>query len=279
MKGMIKSIFLSVLLGGMLLASPGKLKQFGTDYGGFSYPENLPGLNEDSIIYCVGVGQDISHDIEVARVTKARIYLIDPTPMSLDHVNLVKGVIDGVRSVDEYVVSDKWKSVHGKKDRLDILTKYNHMFKGYWQIVRNGWVDTNKLIYLPYGLDTHNKKRAKFFYTYPEGCSLTQNMIPSDDFFEVDVKKLSTIMTELGHSKIDLLKIDIEGVENEVLNQMLDEKIYPTYLSVDFDTGWYAQVCDRPKCMRTIRRLKKHGYRVLHSACSDYSFVRKKNLR
>ena len=39
------------------------LHRFGTEYAGFYYPENLRGLSCDSIIYCVGAGEDISHDI------------------------------------------------------------------------------------------------------------------------------------------------------------------------------------------------------------------------
>ena len=35
--------------------------RFGTNYGGFYYPENLEKLNENSIIYCVGAGEDITH--------------------------------------------------------------------------------------------------------------------------------------------------------------------------------------------------------------------------
>ena len=38
------------------------MKRFGTDYGGFYYPENLNGLDKNSIIYCIGAGEDISHD-------------------------------------------------------------------------------------------------------------------------------------------------------------------------------------------------------------------------
>ena len=41
------------------------MKRFGTEYGGFYYPENLDGLDESSIIYCIGAGEDISHDIEM----------------------------------------------------------------------------------------------------------------------------------------------------------------------------------------------------------------------
>ena len=42
-------------------------------------------------------------------------------------------------------------------------------------------------------------------------------------------------MNEYGHSKIDLLKLDIEGAEIEVLQQMLDDKIFPGYVLVEFD--------------------------------------------
>ena len=37
-------------------------------------------------------------------------------------------------------------------------------------------------------------------------------------------------MKTYNHSKIDLLKLDIEGSEIDVLNQMLDDEIYPKYL-------------------------------------------------
>ena len=32
-----------------------------------------------------------------------------------------------------------------------------------------------------------------------------------------------------------MLKLDIEGSEIDVLNQMLDDKIYPKYLCIEFD--------------------------------------------
>lgn len=42
---------------------------------------------------------------------------------------------------------------------------------------------------------------------------------------EVDVKKLSTLMQENSHTHIDLLKMDIEGSEYAVLDNILKEKI------------------------------------------------------
>ena len=42
-------------------------------------------------------------------------------------------------------------------------------------------------------------------------------------------------MEQYGHTHIDLLKLDIEGAEIETVNQMLDDKIYPNYILIEFD--------------------------------------------
>ena len=47
--------------------------RFGTSYGGFYYPENLPKLNENSIIYCVGAGEDITHDVILSYKTNSPV--------------------------------------------------------------------------------------------------------------------------------------------------------------------------------------------------------------
>jgi len=56
-----------------------------------------------------------------------------------------------------------------------------------------------------------------------------------NDYDEVEVDSIKNIMNEYNHTKIYLLKLDIEGSEIDVLNQMLDDKIYPKYLCIEFD--------------------------------------------
>jgi len=98
--------------------------------------------------------------------------------------------------------------------------------------------------------------------------SLDENMF-GKEFIEVPVKNLKTIMKELNHDHIDLLKIDIEGVENEVLEQMMDENIFPIYLSVDFDSIKLSE----EKCNNTINRLISRGYKILKISGQDISFM------
>jgi len=234
-----------------------ELKRFGTEYGGFYYPKNLDGLNEDSIIYCVGVGEDISHDIEIANKLNSDVYLFDPTPRAIEHVKYIKNLFDG----KEPKIDDK-RYGGGDLTYLDFLLKNK--------------INTDKIHIFDYGLFVEDTT-IKFYKPSNENYvshSVVYGM-KGTNYINVDVKKLRTIMNENGHKNIDLLKIDIEGCECDVLEQMIEEQIFPKYLSVDFDLGWHGEkIKDRNKCMKTIDLLKTHGYKKLHDEGSNFSFVR-----
>ena len=57
----------------------------------------------------------------------------------------------------------------------------------------------------------------------------------SNNYEIIKTKSIKQIMNKNNHNKIDLLKLDIEGAEIKVLEQMLIDKIYPTYLCIEFD--------------------------------------------
>jgi FkbM family methyltransferase len=94
------------------------------------------------------------------------------------------------------------------------------------------------------------------------------NLQRTEEFFEADVRRVKSVMDELGHTKLDLLKIDIEGAEYEVLESLLQDKINVRYLCVDFDQP-YPFI----KTLRMLRRLKKHGYFPITIEGWDISFV------
>lgn len=231
------------------------LKRFGTNYGGFYYPSNLDGLNENSIIYCVGAGEDITHDIEIAKKINSKVYIFDPTPRAIEHVKYVKDVFNN--------------------EKIPISSnRYGGGDPNYWNILLSNKINSDKIILKEYGLFTEDST-LKFFKPSNNDFvshSLVKGM-KSDDYFMVNVKTLNTIMKELNHNKIDLLKIDIEGCECDVINKMLDDNIYPKYLSVDFDLGWTGEnIRDYNKCMVTIKRLLDNNYIILKNIQADYSF-------
>ena len=66
----------------------------GTEYGGFYYPTQLPELNENSVIYCVGAGEDITHDVILSYKLNCPVHIFDPTPRAIEHVKYVKDVLE-----------------------------------------------------------------------------------------------------------------------------------------------------------------------------------------
>jgi FkbM family methyltransferase len=230
------------------------MKRFGTVYGGFFLPSNLNGLDKNSVIYCAGVGEDISFDIEIAKKTGANIYLFDPTPRAIEHVNQTKQSFSNN-------IKPKYETKHGGGD------------KNYWNILFNNKIPSNKIFMYDFGIFTENKT-LKFYKpknpNYVSHSLVTMLNVKLNDYLEVPVKNLKTIMNELGHNRIDLLKLDIEGVENEVLNQMLDEKIYPKYLCVDFDGRRSNR--NIPQFNLLIQKLKKLNYKIIKNNNYDISF-------
>lgn len=77
-------------------------------------------------------------------------------------------------------------------------------------------------------------------------------------------------MKELNHKHIDLLKIDIENIQCDVLEKMLNDKIHPTYLSLDFDL-WNHNI---QRCLEIIQKLSNNGYELINQVGQDFSFFK-----
>lgn len=86
--------------------------------------------------------------------------------------------------------------------------------------------------------------------------------------FEAECKCLRTLMCELEHDHIDLLKMDIEGAEFEVLENMIGESIRPKIICVEFD-----QPSPDAKTVAMCRRLSKSGYTLLKIDAWNYTFL------
>ena len=235
------------------------LVQYGTEYGGFYYPSGLPTLTNNSIIYCVGAGEDISHDVSLAKELDCKVHIIDPTPRAIKHVKMVKDCLDN------------------KKPMSSLFNKrYGGGDPNYWKFIANSMCTSENLVMLPYALGTKNSIQE--FYTPTNKEYVSHSLVAgmkSDKFIYVNVKTLLTIMEELDHKSIDLLKIDVEGIECDIIEDMVENNIFPTYISVDFDLGWTGEkLRDRERCFKIIALLEKCGYTILHEHNADYTFMR-----
>jgi hypothetical protein len=62
----------------------GDLQKVGSSYGGWVVPSQS--INENSICYCVGCGDDISFDMGLIERFECKVYAFDPTPRSIQYV-------------------------------------------------------------------------------------------------------------------------------------------------------------------------------------------------
>lgn len=85
----------------------------------------------------------------------------------------------------------------------------------------------------------------------------------------VPCRSLTSIASELGHERIDLLKLDIEGAEYEVLGALLASDLRPRVLAVEF----HKTPSIRPM-VTTSRALRADGYVPVALRGFDVTFVR-----
>ena len=92
----------------------------------------------------------------------------------------------------------------------------------------------------------------------------------------VQLKKLSTIIAELNTSRIDVLKIDIEGSEYKVLKNLVSDQIFPRQICVEFHNSLFRNGKELFK--NTLQILGENGYEVkgISSSGHEYLFVRKR---
>ena len=226
------------------------MESLGTNYGGWSIPKDAS-LDNNSIIYSGGVGEDMSFDLKLEDKYNCKIFLIDPTQRAIKHYEEVK---------EFYNTKINNFTGNIQPDYLYNIIDLNPDFDNYFYI--------NKGLYT-------EKTRLKFYrQTNPNyvSQSLVKNMF-GNDYDEVEVDSIKNIMKEYNHSKIDLLKLDIEGSEIDVLNNMLDDKIYPRYLCIEFDL-LLKNKDPNNLTQKLVNRLQDNNYKILENKNLNITFER-----
>lgn len=225
------------------------LERLGSEYGGWVFPKGL--LNEDSICYFAGAGTDISFDLEVAKKYQPKIFIFDPTPGAIEHFEATKkGILAGL---EMFTQGKKYKYPSEK-------TAFEH------------------IQFLDYGV--WNKDDVLKFYVPAKKEYIShsvKNLNKTSDYFDAKVKSLSSIMKELGHDHIDLLKIDIEGAEYEVLDDLVDQNIPVRAICVEFDENFMKNIDSDylKRITNTVQKLKNSGYKLAHiEKPFDMTFIR-----
>lgn len=80
------------------------------------------------------------------------------------------------------------------------------------------------------------------------------------DCLKLPVKRLRTIMRDLGHEHIDVMKMDIEGAEYDVIEDLIATDIRPVQLLVEFHHR--KPRIGVEKTLKSLASLKDVGYKI-----------------
>ena len=121
-----------------------------------------------------------------------------------------------------------------------------------------------KFKYYDYGLASFDGTASFFSPGNPDyvSFSMEKNTSVSSDSVEAEVFKLNTIMERLGHNKIDILKMDIEGAEYDVISDITKSNIEIGQLLVEFHHRLISNGIKKTK--QSIQELNDADYKIFH---------------
>ncbi|MDA9214557.1 FkbM family methyltransferase [Planktomarina temperata] len=195
---------------------------------------------QGSTIISAGLGEDGSFDLEFARKYDANIIIVDPTPRSIDYFS--------------HLVS--------LDNNKDIAKKLHLVDSALWNDV--GEVN---------------------FYTPPDKLHVSHSIINFQNDYATDTDHIKVSSTtidriisdfELDVNNLAMLKLDIEGAEIEVLEDMLKKRIFPKQILVEFDELNIVSNSGASRISMVHELLIRNEYRIVHSKGSDFCYLRKK---
>lgn len=202
-------------------------KTFGNPYAEWTFsPRNL---DEHSVIYSFGVGEDISFDLELMEYYKLHIYAFDPSPRSIEWV---------------------------QKQRPGA----GFHFYPFGLAAEDGTITFSE----PDEAGVHSLRKNDSASGTAAG--LKTHLLP--------VHRLPTILNKLGHERIDILKMDIEGAEYEVIEDIIHASVPITQVLIEFHHRFDSVGIAMTR--QAISRLNGAGYRIFNVSASgeEMSFIK-----
>lgn len=221
-----------------------KTKRLGSDYGGWNFIDK-PYLKNTTII-SAGCGEDVSFDIEFMNYYESNVIFIDPTPRSVDHLEKIK------------------KNV-GNDKTLDYINGGNQPIETY--DLKN--IDLSRFEVIKKALFNKDNLSIKFFPPLnPDHVSYSisnwqSNSKSSNNIIEVETVTVKKILQDYKINDFQLLKMDIEGAENQVIPYLIKNKIFPKQILVEFDELHTKKLLPYIKASIIIFKLIKNNYKLI----------------
>ena len=233
----------------------------GSNYGGWSFLDDKD--LENKIIISAGLGEDASFDIELINKYNCKIIVVDPTPRAIDHYNeIIKST--GEPKNDSY-----------QEGGNQIISSYD---------LTN--INNKNFILVKRGLHNLDNEELKFFAP-PNKNHVSYSIIDwqnnykkESDFIKIKTITIKSILKEFDIKNFEMIKLDIEGSEVEVLNQMIDDKIFPNQILVEFDELNKINKVSIERFFDIHQKLLSKEYKLIRtqSKFPDFLYIKKSYL-
>jgi len=224
-----------------------ELLRFGTGHGGWTIPAWA--ASTGGVAVCVGAGEDISFDVALNKAGFS-VFTLDPTPRAKVHVEAVLRAANGGGAQSINDSPTEVYDLHGfAKNRF----KFAEV--GLW-----------------------NENATMRFYAPKNPAHVSHSIVNlqrTGEWFEAKCQTLAAFCNSHQIDKIDILKLDVEGSEYAVLENILENGLLPTVLCVEFDeirNPLDGGLMDR--IVNIIEAMQDAGYKLRHIENSNALFTR-----
>jgi len=110
------------------------------------------------------------------------------------------------------------------------------------------------------------------------GSIIMQENVDTMNKVNVEMKSLEDIASALGHQHIDVLKMDIEGSEYDVIDNILSTGISIHQILIEFHDRFFED--GKEKTKRAIKEMQRYGYEIfaVSDSLEEVSFIKKSVL-
>lgn len=127
-----------------------------------------------------------------------------------------------------------------------------------------------KLKFYPIGIAAYD---GRVSFSSPKNEEEGSFRVKENDNEEItfECNTISTIVKEHNLPRIDILKIDIEGFEYEVIDELIESGILVHQICVEYHH--FFDYIDKKTTIATQKKLKSFGYKLFHKSGLDYSYI------
>jgi len=234
----------------ILYREPGPLvlERFGTRYGGWWCGASLLAPGQTAL--CAGAGEDVSFDVALNARLGLRVICVDPTPRAVAHVARLVAAAAGGRDC----------AIEAGPELYDLA--------GF---------DAGRFEMVPCALWREDGTLRLYAPEDPAHVSHSAlNLQRTSQYIEVPSRRVASLLRERGVGDPALFKLDIEGAEYEVLDDLLASGARPAQVLVEFDE-LHSPLSPMAllRVGRRVRALRGAGYALVAAEQCNFVFLRR----